>query len=285
LEIAGPLTARARARTRQQRLGVTLSPRSAIDLRLESEWSRQQERDVAGELPLASSAVLAAFPERFVRDSNGLLTAVDVSPLLFARRRETQWRNALSLRFFLAPPVERASSPGDEEASGDEPAPGGGRPRLQLNLAHTLLLSSDLTLREGLAPIDLLSRDALLFAGGRPRHQVDLSANLSRPGMGLRLTGSYRSASRTALGDRSGTAQELRFGALGTLSLRAFAEADRLFGPGPLTKGTRLSLNLDNVTNAREQVRDSQGTTPLAYQPAFRDPAGRTLEFEVRRRF
>jgi hypothetical protein len=80
-------------------------------------------------------------------------------------------------------------------------------------------------------------------------------------------------------------ADRLRFGALGTVSLRAFAEADRLFGGGPLTKGTRLTLALNNLTGAREEVRDLAGRTPLAYQPDFRDPLGRSVEFEVRRRF
>jgi outer membrane receptor protein involved in Fe transport len=147
------------------------------------------------------------------------------------------------------------------------------------------LLSSRLTLREGLAPIDLLSGNAVLFAGGRPRHQLDLSANLTRAGLGLRLNAAYRSRSVVGLTDLAGAPTQLRFGALGTLSARAFAEADRLFGRSALTKGTRLSLSVNNLTNAREEVRDRFGITPLPYQPAFRDALGRTIELEIRRRF
>jgi outer membrane receptor protein involved in Fe transport len=58
-----------------------------------------------------------------------------------------------------------------------------------------------------------------------------------------------------------------------------------LFGQSALTRGTRLSLAVTNLTNAREDVRDRFGVTPLAYQPAFRDALGRTIEFEIRRRF
>jgi hypothetical protein len=148
-----------------------------------------------------------------------------------------------------------------------------------------LLLSSRLTLRDGLVPIDLLSGNSVLFSGGRPRHQLDLSANLTRSGMGLRLAAAYRSRSLVGLSDLAGAPQQLRFGALGTLNARAFAEADRLFGRSKLTRGTRLSLATTNFTNAREEVRDRLGATPLAYQPAFRDALGRTIEFEVRRRF
>jgi hypothetical protein len=264
-------------------LSVTLTPPSGIDLRLESELSRRRERDVVGDLPLASSLVLAAFPGRFVRDPSGLLTVVDVSPVLFPARSESQWRNAVSLRFPLG---GGGGSKQAEQGALTEDANRRGRgTRLQLTLAHTLLLSSRLTLRDGLATVDLLSGNAVLFSGGRPRHQLDLSANLTRSGMGLRLAAAYRSRSLVGLSDLSGAPQQLRFGALGTLNARAFAEADRLFGVSNLTRGTRLSLAITNLTNTREEVRDRLGATPLAYQPALRDALGRTIEFEVRRSF
>jgi hypothetical protein len=223
-----------------------------------------------------------------LRDPSGRLIAIDVSPLLFARSSETQLRNAVNLRLFLgsaAPARPRIGGDDAEAGEGEDTGRRGSRPRLQLGLAHTLLLSSRLTLREGFAPLDLLSRDALLFAGGRPRHQFDLSANLSRAGMGLRLAAAYRSASRTVITGLDGSQQELRFNGLGTVMLRAFAEVDRLLGAAPLTRGTRLSLTLNNLFNARENVRDGTGVTPLAYQPAYRDALGRTIEVEVRRRF
>ena len=282
-EISGPLGVRARPRSEQERLSITVTPPSALDLRLESELSRRRERDVVGDLPLASSLVLAAFPARFVRDPSGVLSSVDVSPVLFPGRSESQWRNSVSLRFQLgtggASPEAEEGAPAGEETSRARGT------RLQLTLAHTLLLSSRLTLRNGLAPIDLLSGNAVLFSGGRPRHQLDLSANLTRSGLGLRLAAAYRSRSLVGMSDLSGAPQQLRFGALGTVDARAFAEADRLFGRSKLTEGMRLSLAVSNFTNAREEIRDSLGATPLAYQPAFRDALGRTIEFEVRRRF
>ena len=282
-EISGPLGVRARPRSEQERLSVTLTPPSAIDLRLESEFSRRRERDLVGDLPLASSLVLAAFPARFVRNSSGVLTVVDVSPVLFHARSESDWRNAVSLRFRLG--GGGGLKQAEEGAPTEDPAPRGRGTSLQLTLAHTLLLSSRLTLRDGLAPIDLLSGNAVLFSGGRPRHQIDLSANLTRSGMGLRVAAAYRSSSIVGLSDLSGAPRQLRFGALGTFNARAFAEADRLFGQSKLTGGTRLSLAITNFANAREEIRDRLGATPLAYQPAFRDALGRTIEFEVRRRF
>jgi hypothetical protein len=40
-----------------------------------------------------------------------------------------------------------------------------------------------------------------------------------------------------------------------------------------------------NLINDRQKVRDSHGVTPLQYQPAYRDPLGRTIEFEIRKVF
>jgi hypothetical protein len=37
----------------------------------------------------------------------------------------------------------------------------------------------------------------------------------------------------------------------------------------------RLSLNITNVANHRQRVRDADGVTPLQYQPGYRDPLGR----------
>jgi len=47
----------------------------------------------------------------------------------------------------------------------------------------------------------------------------------------------------------------------------------------------RLSLNIVNATNDRQEVRDSTGDTPLRYQAGYRDPLGRTIEIELRKVF
>ena len=46
-----------------------------------------------------------------------------------------------------------------------------------------------------------------------------------------------------------------------------------------------MSLDVLNATNDRQSVRDSFGTTPLQYQPGYRDPLGRTIEIELRKVF
>jgi outer membrane receptor protein involved in Fe transport len=69
------------------------------------------------------------------------------------------------------------------------------------------------------------------------------------------------------------------------LNLRAFADMKRIFPSSRLARGFRLSVDVINLTNDRQKVRDSLGNTPLQFQPAYRDALGRTIEFEIRKVF
>jgi len=82
-----------------------------------------------------------------------------------------------------------------------------------------------------------------------------------------------------------GVTDTLRFSPVFILNVRAFADVSRLLPQSRWAKGLRLSVDVLNATNDRQRVRDSFATTPLQYQPAYRDPLGRTIEFEIRKVF
>jgi hypothetical protein len=44
-------------------------------------------------------------------------------------------------------------------------------------------------------------------------------------------------------------------------------------------------LGVDNLFDARQRVTDSNGEVPLSYQAFLLDPAGRFIEFEIRKIF
>jgi outer membrane receptor protein involved in Fe transport len=69
------------------------------------------------------------------------------------------------------------------------------------------------------------------------------------------------------------------------VNLRLFADARRFLPNSSWARGLRLSVDVINLTNDRQKVRDSLGNTPLQYQPAYRDALGRTIEFEIRKVF
>jgi hypothetical protein len=159
---------------------------------------------------------------------------------------------------------------------------GRGAPRLQVGGSVRLLLSSRLDTGLAGGDIDLRSPSGFVPGGMRPRRQFDFSLGYSERGLGLRLSGERRSA--TFL-DAAGQTGLLTFEPLTAFSLRAFVEGSRLAPRSFLLAGSRFGLTINNLANAREEVRDPLGLSPLAFQSALRDPVGRTVEFEFRKTF
>lgn len=66
------------------------------DIRLSAEYIRERIEDPIGSFPAASAALEAAFPDRFTRDADGMLVAVDLTPLNYASQRRDQIRWGIS---------------------------------------------------------------------------------------------------------------------------------------------------------------------------------------------
>ncbi len=93
---------------------------------------------------------------------------------------------------------------------------------------------------------------------------------------------------RGAPGAVGTSASDLRFSDIATFNLRLFAnlgQRQSLVRAHPVLRGTRVSLSIDNLLDARPQVRDASGATPLSYQPAFLDPLGRSVRLSLRKQF
>lgn len=256
--VAGGRTDLPRQRIASRSLTVDVRPLRSVDLLLTGEYATNSNTNVISALPPASALVLGLFPDRFGRDATGQLVRVDLSPVIFPSQRERQLRASANL-----------SLPLGESAR---------RPRLQVSAALRTLLGSRLTLPDGSA-IDLLGRSGVALGGAmRPRNRFDFTLGYAERGLGVRLTGERRGVSY--LGSEG--ADLLTFAPLTTLNLRAFVEGQRIAPSSDILRRARLSLDIGNLTNRREKVRDMDGTTPLAFQPVFRDPVGRTVEVDLR---
>jgi hypothetical protein len=258
---------------------VRLVPR--LGLQLNAEYTDTNVRHFVSSLPEASAAVMLAFPDRFIRDPDGVLTTIDLRPVNFDSHREKRLRYGLSLATTIGatPPTPARTS-----GASRRPAPRAPATRIQLTVNHTVVFSDRIVIRSGLDPVNLLEGGAIGIAAGRVRHQLDGTASITRGGLGARLGVTWRGRStlETRIG---GQTEELRFSPLFIVNLRAFTDAERLFGRSAWTRNMRLSLNVFNLTNDRQKVRDSFGNTPLQYQPGYRDPLGRTVEIEIRKVF
>jgi iron complex outermembrane recepter protein len=247
-----------------------------LNLQLNAEYTDTDVRNFVSALPQASAAVELAFPDRFVRDANGQLTTVDLRPVNFDSHREKRlrWGASMNAKIAGGPP------PGTVGRHG----PFAPRTYFQLTVNHTMVFSDEILIRAGLNKVDLLSGGAIGIGGGRPRHQLDATAAVTSGGLGVRMGVTWRGPNEL-IARFNGVTDTLHFSSLLAVNLRAFADMHRLLPHSTWTRGFRLSLDVVNLTDKRQSVRDSFGTTPLQYQPGYRDPLGRTIEVELRKVF
>jgi iron complex outermembrane receptor protein len=166
---------------------------------------------------------------------------------------------------------------------------GGGGGRLQLALYHTWHLTDSVLIRPGVPELDFLDGSAGSSRGGRPRHELEFQGGLFKNGLGARLTANWQSSTFVRGGALAGggTGDDLFFDDFATVNLRLFADLglQKFARERPFLRGMRVSLSIDNLFNARQQVRDQLGTTPISYQPGYLDPLGRSVRLSVRKLF
>ncbi|MGE4410465.1 MAG: TonB-dependent receptor [Sphingobium sp.] len=191
----------------------------------------------------------------------------------------------------MGPPPPGMGSGGPPGGFAGGPPPGG-RPRLdggngatfQLSMFHSWYFRDRIILADGGPVVDLLNGGSNGNGGGQPRHEVRFNSGVMDNGLGLRLSGTWQSGT-TVFADESRSSGKLRFSPLLTLDLRLFANLGNRFPDQDWARGTRVSFGIENLFNQRQRVRDETGATPLAYQPGYLDPLGRTVSLSIRRIF
>jgi iron complex outermembrane recepter protein len=267
--------------TTVHRLAALVRLVERLNLQLNAEYTDTKERNFVSSLPEASAAVNLAFPERFLRDLSGTLTTVDLRPVNFDSHREKRFRYGISLNSRLG---QSGTSRGDVRVPRAQRDPRGPATRVSFTASHSILFKDEIVIRPSLPDVDLLEGGALGLGGGRVRHQLDATASITSGGSGLRVSANWRGKSTLKALDE-GFEDTLRFSPVFLLNLRAFADMHRFLPRTEWSRGMRLSLNVLNMTNDRQEVLDSDGETPLRYQPGYRDPLGRTMELELRKVF
>lgn len=238
--------------------------------------ARREPQPTGGESPAGSSRPGTGSPS----GERGTPTAPGTSGSAPAPTREGETAPAPS-----PPPVARPSPAGVFFGGR------GGQGRWFLALYDTWQFDNRVLIRPGVPELDLLGGDVTDGSTPIARHQAQLEGGVFKDGLGLRLSGTY--TSRAVLSDggtglTGGTASDLAFGDIATLSVRAFIDFDQredALKALPVLKGGRLSLRVDNLFGGVRPVRDQFGATPLAYQPGFLDPRGRYVEVSFRKRF
>jgi hypothetical protein len=155
---------------------------------------------------------------------------------------------------------------------------------LQLALYYTIVLQDEQLARPGVPVFDQLNGAPAGPNGGQPRHQIEAQAGYTRGPLGMRFSANWQSG--TVVRGDGVSDQVLTFSSIGKVDFRLFANlgADpRTIKRLPWLKDTRLTLNVSNLFDQRIKVHDQNGVTPLSYQPAYLDPAGRTVRISIRK--
>ena len=159
---------------------------------------------------------------------------------------------------------------------------GGNGSQFQMTLYHTYYFRDDVRLSAGGLTVDLLN-GGTIGSGGQPRQKIQFNAGWLDNGIGVRFSGDWVSA--TEIADNGNGSGPLSFSSLATFDLRLIANLQQRFVGKAWARGTRLTLSLNNVFDAHQDIHDASGATPIIYQPAFLDPYGRTLSLAFRRIF
>ncbi len=261
--------------------GLTLSPMKAYNLQLNANYTISRFGNQIGALPAPSTAVVAAFPDRFVRDASGTLVTVDQRSVNFAQQRTRQLRLGASFKV----PVSQAAPQAPLSKGQRGPARRRTPPlALQVNASHTFVLESTTVIRPGLPSVDLLEGGAIGISGGGQRNSSEVSMTLIRGKSGMKFNLRRRGDSYLVIGTVAAP-DRLAFNDLTTADFKLYTELGDYLRDSKWAKDTRLSFGLANIFNDRQLVSNNAGVTPQAYQPILRDAVGRTASFELRKVF
>ncbi len=297
------------------KLGLTWKPLASQQLTLSADYVRSRIDNPISTFPAITAQIQAAFPDRFVRDASGELVQADERPVNFSRTDRSELRWGFDYSRPIGPQPQRRFGGGRGRGGGGGPpgeggggrrgggtgggarggggrggfggglrAPGG---RLQFAVYHTVLFTDRAVVRPGGPVLDYLNGSPIGSAGGAPQQEVEAQAGLTWKGWGARASFDWKSAT-TVSGAGGGALGDLDFSDLATVNLRLFGNLGQM--PDLVLKhrwlrGVRVTASATNLFDDRITVRDAAGATPVIYQPAYLDPAGRTFRISVRKLF
>ncbi len=302
------------------KVGLTWKPLPEKDLTVTANYIVSHISDPIATFPAVDAQIEAAFPDRFIRDSDGTLTEEDDRAVNFS----SQDRQELRWGFNYAQPLGAQPPPRDfhrfrrnrEAAAGGAPSGGspaggagagdggegdrggrgygGGRGgagrdfgggRLQFAVYHTIYFEDRQVIRPGVPDLDFLNGAPLGDTGGQYRNEIEAQAGFTLYGVGARLSADWRSAT-TVTGAAPG--DTLNFSDLGTVNVRVFdflGQQPPVVARLPWLRGSRVTINVVNLFDQRIRVHDAGGIAPQIYQSAYLDPAGRTVTLSLRKLF
>lgn len=251
------------------KLDVSYKPFQAHELKLATNYTVTRTDDVIANFPSVSPELEAAFPTRFIRDAQGRLIGFDNRAVNFEHADSADLRSRVTY-------MRRWGGP----------KPGTGPNSLFVVLNDRWRLRDEVTIHDGMAPLDKLRGASLGQFRGSPRHEVNLSINVGSLGYSWGLSGFWSSPTQVTGGARTG---DLRYSAPPVLVVFTTLDlgAQKGLAQGrPWLKGMKLMARVENLFDTALKVRDEAGLTPEAYQRAIiAAQSGRAVRLSLRKQF
>lgn len=260
----------AAERRRVHSVTLNLAPPSRSNLTASVTFEAADIRDQTGNLNTLTPQVERAFPDSAVRDASGRLVRVSLQPINFFRQQQRILKFSLS----ASGKVGKAPEAGQAGTTDD-------RPSFYFGAGPTVNLSDRLQLRRGLPALDLLRGDTVTGGG---THGVfgSFYGGIGYRGSGAGFGGWYGGRNRVRSGN---PASDLDFSPILKINISAYANLQQVLPGEDWLHRAQLRLEIDNLTNARQRVRDRAGRVPYQLQPYFLDPIGRMARVTLRKIF
>jgi iron complex outermembrane receptor protein len=262
-------------RRHSRSLSLNIRPFAKKELRLSATYEATTIRDQTGTVYAITPQTEALLPGLFVRDPAGRLVSVAYRPTNFAVERV----QTLNLTFNASGRIGKAPPPGPPPpgAKGPPPQP----PGYYGGIGPSLKFGDRLQLRSGAAELDLLGGDTIYGAGTSRLYGYAYGGFYHR-GHGASFNLWYSAPNRVR---GTNPAADLRFGSVFRLNLTGYLGLGSLMQDQKWARRLRLGVDVANLTDSRQRVRDGNGAVPFRYQRDVMDPVGRTVTVSLRKLF
>ncbi|GGE94064.1 TonB-dependent receptor [Sphingomonas prati] len=258
-------------RRRVQSIGATIKPFAGRELRIGATYEATRIANGVQTVYALTPDTEAGLPDLFVRDANGALSSVAFRPTNIFRERQ----RTLNMTLSATGQIGRARPP----ATPGGPPPN--RPSFYGGLGPTIRFSDRVQLRPGAGTLDLLAGDTL---SGLITPQL---AGYGYGGINYLGNGGTFDFYCTGRARVRGAvpASTLRFAPLCKANAGFTLSVHHFLPKQDWTRSLGLKLEITNVTDARQRVRDTSGAVPYRYQPDLLDPRGRVVTVSLRKLF
>jgi hypothetical protein len=255
-------------------LAVNIKPFTKRELRVSATYQAIGIRDQTGTVYAITPRVEALLPDLFVRDPAGRLVSVTYRPINFFRERQRMLNLTLSASGSLGKP----SPPGRPgAATGPPPQP----PSYYGGLGPSIRFSDRLQLVRGTPELDLLRGDTVT-GGGNWRASAYAYGGINYLGNGMTFDAWYGGGNRVR---SDNPASDLRFSPIFRLNMAGYISVHHFLSHEEWTRHLQLRIDVSNVTDSHQRVRDGTGRVPNRFQPDYLEPIGRTVKVTLRKLF